>query len=116
MRSSPVAFARGKAAFAKHGSRAFTLTEILIVITMIAALAVLISPAFQSAMRATKKAKCVSNLKQLSGGIGLYAADNNGILPPAQGQYVDPNTSNISSLTWDAILQDGRVPDSGQGV
>jgi prepilin-type N-terminal cleavage/methylation domain-containing protein len=59
----------------------FTLTELLVVITIIAILAGLIMPAIQSAVSQAKKTDCMNNLKQISIGLNLYVDQNDQRMP-----------------------------------
>jgi prepilin-type N-terminal cleavage/methylation domain-containing protein/prepilin-type processing-associated H-X9-DG protein len=60
------------------GSRrgAFTLIELLVVIAIIAILAAILFPVFAKARDRAKASACVSNLKQISNAMRLYADDN----------------------------------------
>src|SRR5882724_6620240 len=74
--------------FALEHCAAFTLIEILIVISIVAILAGLLLPALASAKAKSKQIGCVNNLKQVALGFQMYAADNDGRLPenpPAGG-------------------------------
>ncbi|MBS1714528.1 MAG: prepilin-type N-terminal cleavage/methylation domain-containing protein [Armatimonadetes bacterium] len=66
-----------------NGRRAFTLIELLVVIAIIAILAALIFPVFARAKATAKQANCVSNLKQIGAGIGLYMSDHDDVFPYA---------------------------------
>ncbi len=55
--------------------RAFTLIELLVVIALIAILAAILFPAFALAREAARKAACISNIKQISSALHLYAQD-----------------------------------------
>ncbi len=68
--------------------KGFTLVEILVVVTIIAILAALIFPLASKMVAEGHKAKCTSNLRQISAAIMSYAADNDGkIVPDFNGEY-----------------------------
>ena len=62
----------------------FTLVELLAVIAIIGVLAILVSPAIQSAQRKATLVSCTNNIKQCGTLILTYAGENNGQLPPNQ--------------------------------
>ncbi len=76
----------------KSTSRAFTLIELLVVIAIIAILAAILFPVFAQAKETAKKARSLSQQKQLGLGIIMYAGDSDDILPPAY--------TNDPGLTW----------------
>ncbi|MFM9872097.1 MAG: type II secretion system protein [Fimbriimonadaceae bacterium] len=55
--------------------RAFTLIELLVVIAIIAILAAILFPVFAQAKDAAKKTQDLSNIKQISLAVNLYAGD-----------------------------------------
>ncbi len=59
----------------------FTLTEILVVLGIIALLATIAFPAFNSVRRRSYQTTCSSNLKQLGLAISLYSQDNDELFP-----------------------------------
>lgn len=64
-----------------HRRRAFTLIEILIVLTIIGILAAILFPVFSNAREAARRTTCASNLKQIGQGIAMYVQDNNRFYP-----------------------------------
>lgn len=77
-------------------TRAFTLIELLVVIAIIAILAAILFPVFAQAKSAAKKAGSLSNTKQITLGLIMYAGDSDDIFPyaqpmqnPANGQWED---------------------------
>jgi prepilin-type N-terminal cleavage/methylation domain-containing protein len=79
------------------GRRAFTLVEMLVVISIIAVLAALLLPAIQMAREAARKAQCSNNLKNLA--LAMQQFDQ------AKGQYPASRTfwnapSYVKPATW----------------
>lgn len=58
--------------------RGFTLIELLVVIAIIAILAAILFPVFAQAKTAAKKSANISNLRQLSMAVQMYATENEG--------------------------------------
>lgn len=72
----------------KPGSaRAFTLIELLVVVAIIAILAAILFPVFQSVRENARRTMCQSNLKQLGLGFALYSNDNDGAYPAPITNY-----------------------------
>ncbi|MSU37039.1 MAG: type II secretion system protein [Pedosphaera sp.] len=59
----------------------FTLIELLVVIAIISILASMLLPALSRAKEASRKARCLSNLRQMGLGMMMYAEDNSGFIP-----------------------------------
>ena len=76
---------------------AFTLIELLTVIAVILALAALLLPVISKAKTQSQRTTCVSNLRQVSLAIRMYADDNKDVLPQL-GQH-----SRGSDLVWIAF-------------
>jgi prepilin-type N-terminal cleavage/methylation domain-containing protein len=64
-----------------HRRQAFTLVELLIVIGIIAVLAALLFPAFQTTLEKARRMNCANNLRQLWASFSSFAQDNEGYLP-----------------------------------
>jgi len=60
----------------------FTLVELLVVVALLALLLAILLPVLGSAKAAARNAGCLSNLRQLTSGIHLYAHDFRGIAVP----------------------------------
>jgi prepilin-type N-terminal cleavage/methylation domain-containing protein/prepilin-type processing-associated H-X9-DG protein len=90
-------------------TRGFTLIELLVVIAIIAILAAILFPVFARARMRAHTATCISNLKQLSNAMLMYADDNQGRLPDVGWGY---NTSNWCgfdrSRKW-AVVENGSL-------
>ncbi|MGC9317710.1 MAG: prepilin-type N-terminal cleavage/methylation domain-containing protein [Armatimonadota bacterium] len=61
--------------------RAFTLIELLVVIAIIAILAAILFPVFARAREKARQAACLSNMKQWSLGVLMYAQDYDEMMP-----------------------------------
>ncbi len=76
--------------------RAFTLTELLVVMAVLAILAGLIMPALMSAMEAARRTKCASRLHQVGIGFLLYLNDSGQVYPWAE----DPVSTDPYYWLW----------------
>jgi len=86
--------------------RAFTLTELLVVIVIIALLAALLLPALAGAKTVANRTKCRSNLKQWGLAMQMYVDENESLMPrESYGQGVKLNrwshiNNPISGDVW----------------
>ncbi len=80
----------------------FTLIELLVVIAIIAILAAILMPMFSRAREKARQAGCMSNMRQLSMSVQMYAQDHDEIFPPSTN-YTVPTTS--PARTWTQIVQ-----------
>lgn len=78
---------------------AFTLIELLVVIAIIAILAAMLFPVFASAKESANRAKCLSNLKQLTTGLLMYVQEYDGRLPPYESTAMPDIAALKSALT-----------------
>ena len=73
----------------------FTLIELLVVIAIIAILAAILFPVFAKAREKARQTSCLSNVKQLSLGVLMYAQDYDEMLP-----MLYFNTGVSGAITW----------------
>jgi prepilin-type processing-associated H-X9-DG protein/prepilin-type N-terminal cleavage/methylation domain-containing protein len=78
---------------------AFSLVELLVVISIIAVLAVIVNSVMVASKRAGYAASCLSNTTQINKAIQLYSADSNDFFPPISDKPW-PLTYDNSVLTW----------------
>ncbi len=81
-------------------ARAFTLVELLIVITIIVILATLLAPVLANARRQGSQMTCQNNMRQLTQSVLMYAADNDGQLPYCNWSDNGFGDSNAYSHGW----------------
>lgn len=95
-------------------NRAFTLVELLVCVAIVAALAAMLLPSIGSSIEKAQRTRCVSNLKQIGQGMGLYLNEHDMIFPMAY---------DSSGLNWRYSLVRGgymgapgikRTDDSSQ--
>ena len=79
----------------KRCGRAFTLVELLVVITIIATLAALLIPALSMAKDRANSATCVNNVRQIGAALNSFLDDNNQWYP-----YISPNGCGVVGFMW----------------
>jgi prepilin-type processing-associated H-X9-DG protein/prepilin-type N-terminal cleavage/methylation domain-containing protein len=79
---------------------AFTLTELLIVIALIAIIAAILLPVFAHAREKARQLTCVSNEKQIGIAFLSYVQDNDETLPPANYDDVDAEDPASTPTAW----------------
>ncbi|MGE0001703.1 MAG: prepilin-type N-terminal cleavage/methylation domain-containing protein [Fimbriimonadaceae bacterium] len=86
--------------------KAFTLIEVIVVVTIIAVLAAIIFPVFARAKASAKQASCISNLRQIAVALSSYMVDSDGVFPHA----VDPIDKTRPEI-WDRYPEfRARIP------
>jgi prepilin-type N-terminal cleavage/methylation domain-containing protein len=95
----------------QYSHKAFTLTELLVVMAVIAILASLLLPALGRAKDQSRNTVCVSQLRQLGVATRLYADNNNNRLPAAELLPTSPlNPTNPLPRICDVLAPDlGKV-------
>src|SRR3954447_7713707 len=94
----------------QRSRRAFTLIELLVVIAIIAILAAILFPVFAQARDKARQSTCLSNVKQLSLGVLMYAQDYDEQLicypgeKHCQWRYICENPQRFCLDWWDGVL------------
>jgi len=83
--------------------RGFTLIDLLVVIAIIAILAAILFPVFAQAREKARQTSCLSNLKQLSSAMLMYAGDYDERFPPVVGR--DSRQRNLYLMSWMHLLE-----------
>jgi prepilin-type N-terminal cleavage/methylation domain-containing protein len=89
---------------------AFTLTELLVVIVMLAILAAVLMPILASVRTGSMLASCANNLRQLGVGCNIYATENGGYLPVldwplGNNPWETSQACRVSTIPGSTILQ-----------
>lgn len=65
----------------KPSPRGFTMTELLVVLAILAALVAFVIPAGRGVLARSRSAACIGNLRQIGSGLEGYLQDNNQLMP-----------------------------------
>jgi len=79
----------------RAGRQAFSLVELLVVISLVVLLIGLLLPALQRGRSVAERTACLSNLRQIGMGLLKYSYDNRGRIPEAQTFPVDPSAPTV---------------------
>ena len=91
------------------GKKAFSLVELLVVISIIAMLMAILVPSVVGARRQANRVYCLNNLRQMVLAADNYAQNNNDYYPIAQ-YYWQENASTAYAYCWDFT----QVTENGQ--
>ncbi|RLS65738.1 MAG: type II secretion system protein [Planctomycetota bacterium] len=83
--------ARAPRAFTRRFTPAFTIVELLVVISIVTILASFLMPAFARVREAADRLQCSNNMRQIGCAIMSYADDNNDRVPAMQCITGEPN-------------------------
>lgn len=83
-------------------SRAFTLVELLVVISIIGLLVSLLLPSLSAAFEAARSSQCKNNLRQLANVFNMYAGDNSDRVLGYQVYYAPSRRTGGSDLWFEA--------------
>ena len=89
----------------RDNNAGFTLIELLVVIAIIGILAALLLPALSHAKASAHRTNCLGNLRQISLGIHLYAADNGDTLPAAPNVTGDSLGTNDCGIFYKRLMK-----------
>jgi prepilin-type N-terminal cleavage/methylation domain-containing protein len=102
----------------RSGLAAFTLVELLIVITIIGTLAAIILPVYGSVQLAGERTQSLNMMRQLGAATLAYCGDNNGALPQ-QGDATTWASANTKTVTenaqWYNIVPRNYMASKGLG-
>ncbi|HEY3861144.1 MAG TPA: type II secretion system protein [Verrucomicrobiae bacterium] len=98
-----------------HNGRAFTLTEMLVVIAIIAILASLLLPALSGAKDQGARTVDLNNLRQITVANQLYADSSQQLLPWPNWDYGRALPSGTNRPGWLYTLADGTPPANFDG-
>jgi prepilin-type N-terminal cleavage/methylation domain-containing protein/prepilin-type processing-associated H-X9-DG protein len=98
-------------AVSKRKRFAFTLVELLVVITVIGILVGMLIPAVQSARESARRSRCQNNMRQIAMGIIMYEGERE-IYPPVRAHADCTACARWGVLTWILpYMEEGAVYD-----
>jgi len=83
-----------------HKDRAFTLTDLLVLLATVVLLLVVVFPVFAGVQNKGGRLQCADNLRQIGMGSMIFAGDNNGWLPPCSFSAGSTNQLNGVFYTY----------------
>src|SRR5689334_1306707 len=86
------------------GRRGFTLIELLVVIAIIAILAAILFPVFAQAREKARQSACLSNMRQISSAMLMYAQDYDELFPPVIARPTRAE-KNLYLISWMHLLE-----------
>lgn len=98
-----------------HGGLAFTLVELMVVISIVALLVAVLLPALKSARVAAQRTQSLTNIKQISTALFVYTADSKDSMPFQQEMAMNGSGvifANRWSRQWCRILFDSGYVSS----
>ncbi|MFH0982164.1 MAG: DUF1559 domain-containing protein [Planctomycetota bacterium] len=90
----------------RERSLAFTLVELLVVVSILALLVGILVPSLTKAKDAARRTACASNLRQLGTAVRMYLSDSNDVMPaatpfggmPVPGEEDPPEIPDIATV------------------
>lgn len=82
----------------RRAARAFTLVELIVVVTIIAILVGLTLPALSGTRETSRRLKCLTNLKGMGVGLAAYMNDSKELLPRVRPLHAAGGNTNDPSL------------------
>ena len=89
---------------------AFTFVELLVVLAVVAVLVALSVPIYARVTQSSRAVACMSNLRQLGGGLQLYLNEHNMVMPTLGAARADKNAAGAYiDNTLNAYATDPKV-------
>ncbi|HWL53720.1 MAG TPA: H-X9-DG-CTERM domain-containing protein [Chthoniobacteraceae bacterium] len=85
-------------------TRAFSLTELLVVIALLLVLAVIAIPASRQATLISRRSRCAGNLREIGALMFLYLNDHQGVFPPGATAKYKPDGERSGTDYWTTYL------------